>query len=84
MACNSGARARLRSGTCSQIVAVGRFQIESSCSVFSPNYLKRSGRKEEGAYFLIITSQRFGGSATTLSGMLLLFSFLIHLNFLNI
>lgn len=70
-------------GLVPKIVAVGRFQIESSCSVFSPNYLKRSGRKAEGAYFLIITSQRFGGSATTLSGMLLLFLFLIHLNFFN-
>lgn len=33
----------LRTGTCSQTVSIGRFEIESSCSVFRLNYLKEEG-----------------------------------------
>lgn len=34
MACNLGTFTLQRTGTCSQAVAIGRFEIESSCSVF--------------------------------------------------
>lgn len=40
MACNLGTFTLLRTGTCSQTVAIGWFKMESSCSVFRLNYLK--------------------------------------------
>lgn len=46
MACNLGTFTLLRTGTCSQAVAIGRPEIESSWSVFRLNYLKRRGRKK--------------------------------------
>lgn len=46
MACNLGTFTVLRTGTSSQTVAIGRFEIESSCSVFRLNYLKSRGRKK--------------------------------------
>lgn len=46
MACNSGTLTVLRAGICSQTVAIGWPEIESSCSVLRLNYLKRRGREK--------------------------------------
>lgn len=45
MACNLGTFTLLRTGTCFQTVAIGWFEIESSCSVFGLNYLKSRERQ---------------------------------------
>lgn len=51
MACNLGTFTVRRTGTCSQTVAIGRFEIEPSCSVFPLNYLKSGGRKKLQSIF---------------------------------
>lgn len=83
MACNSGARALLRCGTRSQIVAVGRFQIESSCSVFRPK-LSEEERLEEGRSLFSNNYElkiwRFGYSTFWDAAAVLIF---ICLNFYN-
>ena len=50
MACNLGTSTLLRRGTCSQAVAIRRYQIESSYSVFSPK-LSENERQERGILF---------------------------------
>lgn len=54
MACNLGTFPPLWNGTCSQTCAIGPFQIECSCSVFGPNYMRTLGKMEEEAYLFII------------------------------
>lgn len=56
MACNLGTFTLLRAGTCLHTVAIGWFQIESSCCVFRLNYLKRRGRKKELFFFSFVSN----------------------------
>lgn len=54
MACNLGTLTVLLAGICSQTVAIGWPEIESSCSVFRFNYLKRRGREKLEYIFLFV------------------------------